>query len=288
MLPLLYMFKKDRVYSEYEHHLFSRAFSDLDAQGRDGAVVRNEMIKAAAEAYYEGVGVGGNVFLDKTPRYTIICNELAEVFPDAIFLVLLRHPLACVKSMCETFQNGRWCMHRFDIDLIQGLDQLCEFIENEKYSDRTIVFEYSSFTRDPESHYKSICKKLDLDPADCTEFDQNFLSGSLGDPVGGKRYGANVNRRDHDARWACAFNTIYRRLWARRLLLRMGHERLSTLGIDLDETLALLKTSRYSLLREICDLPWVLLSFMHRFTGLYVTLDRWRHIFRREHYFGVR
>ena len=46
---------------------------------------------------------GKKFFLDKTPRYYNIIDDLYEVFPDAKFLVLLRNPLAVLNSVLNTW-----------------------------------------------------------------------------------------------------------------------------------------------------------------------------------------
>ncbi|RYD54446.1 MAG: sulfotransferase [Verrucomicrobiaceae bacterium] len=55
---------------------------------------------------YDGLAEGREWFLDKTPRYTLIGEEILATFPDAKFIVLWRHPLAVAASVSSTFRKS--------------------------------------------------------------------------------------------------------------------------------------------------------------------------------------
>lgn len=287
-LPLIYLFKKDKVFSEYEHHLFCRAFDDLELQEIHVEEVRRKVIKSALDAYYEAVcDKHASVFIDKTPRYSVVCQDLYCIYPDDLHIVLFRNPLASVSSMVKTFGGGNWCLYRFDIDLFQGLRNL---IDLSKGGDdpNLLVISYEDFLNDPELFYRKVCEKLGVDMDDKVDLSKVSLEGSLGDPTGGRKYGNKVTKNVYDDSWPSSFNTLYRRLWARRFVKKIGGGELGYMGYDAEELLRSIKFSSYSIKQEIIDIPHIALGFLHKYTGIYVTYTKLKMALGRAPVFGVR
>ena len=103
-------------------------------------------------------------FLDKTPRYYHIIPELAKIFPEAKFIILLRNPLAVLSSIISTWivpHPDRWFYlenHKDDLFkapelLLQGINLL---------QDRCLVVHYEKFLENPDIQTRSICDKLNI------------------------------------------------------------------------------------------------------------------------------
>lgn len=288
LLPLYYMFKYDLVFSEYEHHLFMRSFNDLEKQGVDYQSLSRKMIKASAEAYYDDVaGISAKVFIDKTPRYSVLCREIIKDFQDDYHIVLFRHPLSCVSSMIKTFGGGNWCLYRFEIDLFLGLPNMIQVVKEYKHNN-IFVIRYEDFVSDPESYYHTVCKTLKLDASDRAELHEKNLHGTLGDPVGEKKFGAEIGNKDSEYGWSNSFNTIYRRWWAKKFVNKIGKEAFDLMGYDIDETVSKINESSYSVIQEMKDVPFIILGFLHRYTGAYVTFVKLKKVFNRAQTFGER
>jgi len=269
LMPIYYMFKLDRVFSEYEHHLFMRSYNDLEKQGVDNKSLSREMIKASAEVYYKAVAdSSAKVFIDKTPRYSVICHDVINDFTDDYHIVLFRHPLSCVSSMIKTFGGGNWSLYRFEIDLFLGLSNMVQAAKNKKPHTNLLVIRYEDFVSDPESYYQSICSMLGLDAENKADLHEKPLSGTLGNPDGEKKFGTKVGNKDSEHQWGRAFNTLYRRRWAKKFLQEIGEESFALMGYDINKTRDSINTSKYSFIQELKDIPFILLAFVHRHVTL--------------------
>ncbi|PJA08408.1 MAG: sulfotransferase, partial [Flavobacteriales bacterium CG_4_10_14_0_2_um_filter_32_8] len=78
----------------------------------------------AEELYGKASDKQATYFLDKTPRYSLVVEDVIETFPDGKFLFLWRNPLSLVASMMETWGSGRWNLYYLNVDLYQGLERL--------------------------------------------------------------------------------------------------------------------------------------------------------------------
>ncbi len=289
LLPIYYIFKNKKVFSEYEQHLFLRSFNDLDMQGVNKNDLLSEIIKAASETYYRNVAPNDSkVFIDKTPRYSVICNEVIRDFKEDFHVLLFRHPLSCVSSMVKTFGNGNWCLYRFDIDLFLGLPNLIKAAKDQNMYDNLLVVKYEDFVSDPEYYYQLICSIFNLVPNNKCNLHDKQLTGSLGDPVGEKKFGTDIGNINNEYSWGKSFNTIYRRWWAKKYLQKIGEDGFLLMGYDYQKTNETISMSKYSIAQEIKDLPFILLGFIHKYTGLYVTYVKIRGLFQGKQVFGER
>ena len=101
-------------------------------------------------------------FLDKTPRYFFIIPELAQIFPKARFIILLRNPLAVLASILHTWVQGDWIRlsrHRDNLVLAprllaEGLDLL---------GDRAIAVRYETLVLQPAAEVARVCVRLGLE-----------------------------------------------------------------------------------------------------------------------------
>ena len=97
-------------------------------------------VRDLMQGIYDGLAEGKEWFIDKTPRYTLIAEEILATFPDAKFIVLWRHPLAVAASVSSTFRKGRWCPDEFGIDLHEGQARLQEFCR--RHGERVFQIKY--------------------------------------------------------------------------------------------------------------------------------------------------
>lgn len=288
-LPLSYLFKEDKVFSEYEHHLFLRSYNDLRKQNINIENLSNKIFRTAIDEYYKGISPENvKVLIDKTPRYSIICSELFSVYKDATYILLLRHPLSCISSMVNTFGNGNWCMYRFDTDVNLGLFKLLDLYTNNHDKENLITIKYEDFVKEPEIFYNKICTYVDVDPYKKCTLAEVKLAGSLGDPTGEKKYGGSVGGQGKENSWSPCFNTVYRRLWAKSYLNKIGKARFNSLGYNFEESQLYIYKNQYSLKQEIKDIPHIILFYLHKYTGAYVTFTKLLNMKKRLKVFGVR
>ncbi len=167
-----------------------------------------------AVSIYNGLAGEFPFFIDKTPRYSLIAEELVELFPEAKFIVLWRHPIAVMNSMSTTFRQGRWEPHSFDLDLYHGIDQLRSICE--KHGPRVHQVKYEDLAANPEKELAALGSYLgipDLGDVAGKELVKGN-EGKLGDPTGVKKY-SKVSAASI-SEWEAGIRNWYREKWVKK------------------------------------------------------------------------
>lgn len=183
-----------------------------------------EGVRYLMSRIYTGLADGKEYFIDKTPRYTLIANEIIKVFPDAKFIVLWRHPLAIAASM--TVGKGRWYPEEHSIDLYEGVRTLEMF--SQSYSDQICEVMYEDLVARPAQELRRIGTYLELPKLESVLTNKLAASagGSLGDKTGVKKY--NTVSQESSQCWHKHYNNWFRRRWARCYIAYHEDSRLFT------------------------------------------------------------
>ena len=106
------------VQAEYGHRTAVRAIARLlrRAARRPRALPGGDA-RVRCSACTEAAGDGERYFLDKTPRYHLVVDEIMELFPDAKFIFLWRHPLAMAASVIDRSARGQLEPRPLRVDL---------------------------------------------------------------------------------------------------------------------------------------------------------------------------
>ena len=239
LLPLLYTLKDKGIYAEYNHHTLTSAVEDLCRQLPGGEEHYRSEIRSFALRLYSSLSPDEQTryFIDKTPRYHLVVDDLFAMFPDGRFLFLWRNPLAVVSSMVETWQKGRWTLHPYHVDLFQGLPNLV--LSFSKHQDRACGMRYEQLISGDASAWAPVYDYLglDFDGSELERFAQVDLHGSMGDPRGSRSDSLAPGRAD---KWHKTFHNAFRKSWCRKYLRWIGADRLAVMGYD-----------QYALLREV-------------------------------------
>ncbi len=184
----------------------------------------------AKSIYLKASGGKGGYFVDKTPRYHLIVEEIIKTFPDAKFIFLWRNPLAVIASLITTWGGGKWNLFQFHIDLYKGLENLVAAYR--KHGDRVLGMRYEDLIRDPDKACAEIFNYLDLDyrPEYLASISQVGFSGEMGDPTGSKQY-TEISDLPSE-KWKAVLNNPLRKFWCKRYLYTLGSENLKTMGYD--------------------------------------------------------
>jgi hypothetical protein len=233
LLPYLYTLRERGAYAEYNHRVLVRAvedFCDVLPHGREDYI--REIRELALRLYRKASPAGTHYFLDKTPRYHLVSDEIVAAFPEGRYLLLWRNPLAVVASLIETWAGGKWNLYRFKVDLFDGIENL--FRTYEIHEDRVHSVRYEAFITRPEETWTDVFRYLDLpfDSSVLSRFGDVDLSGRWGDHSGTRRY-AGVSSEPLEG-WKRVLNNPVRKAWCRRYLRWIGRERLAVMGYDLD------------------------------------------------------
>lgn len=237
LLPHAYATRATGVYAEYGHALAARAIQEF-AQGLPGGeeTYRDELRTFVLRLYERASGGGAVYFLDKTPRYHFIADDLFGLFPDGKFVFLWRNPLSVVASTIETWGRGKWKIGRWRVDLFDGLANLIE--SRERHADTSLSMRYEDLVSDPDTYWPVLFEYLDLpfDPGILISFPSVRVPGRFGDPTGVNAYDT-LTTRSID-RWKSTLANPFRKRWCRDYLRWIGADRLAMMGYRLDDLLA--------------------------------------------------
>ncbi len=238
LLPFVYALRDRGVRSEYAAVPAARALNHFVEQLPGGLDDYLQELRSMAEHLYARAAAGRPYFLDKTPRYHFVVDEMFRIFPDARFLFLWRNPLAVVASIVQTWTRDRWGLGRWRADLFEGLGRLVAAYEANR--DRAQAVRFEDLVSGPAG-WPAIFAHLGLayDPSVTSRFTEVQLDGEMGDKTGVTRYGG-LSKEPID-RWQQAISNPFRKRWCRAYLAWIGERRLAVMGYDLDELIAQLE-----------------------------------------------
>jgi sulfotransferase family protein len=210
LLPYLYSLQSQGVYAEYGHGAAAAGIGDLCQFMRGGRAGYLQEMKELALRVYERASAPGSVyFVDKTPRYHLVVEDILSLFEDGRFVFLWRNPLAVVASMLDSGIG----VGRHKIDLFAGLANLVDAFAH--HGDRCLALRYEDLVADAGGQMSRLLGYLDLP---------------------GEDVALPVDREPLE-KWQGVLGTPLRRAWCRRYLRWIGDERLRVMGYDLDELL---------------------------------------------------
>ena len=256
LLPLASMLDPDRVVTEYWNTTCCAAIEDLTAELPRGREDFNELIHDFACGLYSKIdnGRGAKLFLDKTPRYYLIPSFLAEAFPEARFLFLMRHPIEVLASSLTTWHNGRFHsrLKSSYVDIVRGPIELAQGVR--LLGDRAHVIHYSELVSNPEETLGKVCESVGIRflPEMLTAYREVEFKGRMGDSTGVKTY--KTISTDSMAKWKAFVNNPFRKRFALRYVDYLGDDVLRAFGIQRDELEQTIRRIPTSLKGTVSDL----------------------------------
>jgi hypothetical protein len=249
MLPLIYMPKKEGVSAVYSHSASSRAIRDVVKTLAESNKDWNQIVRKIALDIYSSLSSSENencqYFLDKTPRYHLIVNDLASIFPEAKFIILTRDPLSCLSSGIETWGKGQMRLHGQWIDLLEGPKNLAGALTTLK--DRCIKISYEDLTEETDKTLIKLYEFLLLDYDEETLSVQASIRGSMGDPKADDKSKKQVDAISIN-KYKKTLGTAYRKGMAKRYINKLDEKDLNILGYSKEELF-----NRIDALPSSCD-----------------------------------
>lgn len=272
LLPQIYAYNKTASLSEYSSFSSQRGIANfiknLPLENKD---YEAELNKFMLNLYKKQCKNGELYFLDKTPRYYLIIDEIVRIFPNAKFIFLFRGPEKILSSMMTTWgSNGFKSFLTSYHDVTEGFEILSQAYE--KYKSISVKVNYENFVANPEAELLSLMNYLEL------EFDINLindfwnqdLKGQLGDPTGVKKY-KSISQKSLDA-WKENFNTIYRKKIAYKIVKEIDESSFLTQGYDKKDILNQIKElkSNLNIFRNFRDVFYYAISKVTRRYNLHL------------------
>jgi Sulfotransferase family len=234
LLPQVYAMRERGAYAEYGQIPASRAIREFAERLPNGDEdYRQELRRFILALYARASGGSGAYFLDKTPRYHLVLDDLFRIFPDARYVFLWRNPLAIVASIVETWAQGTWKLERWRTDLFDGLANMVDGFE--RHAELSCSVRYEQLITDPLRAWPLIFEHLGLqfEPSILDRFARVDLEARMGDRTGSRRYDALS--REPLTRWRSTIVNPMRKRWCRRYLEWIGERRLAIMGYDKSE-----------------------------------------------------
>jgi hypothetical protein len=241
LLPYVYATRSRGTRADYWQEAASGALADFGSQLEGGeAQYRRALGEFVLGLYGAAGGEEARYFLDKTPHYHAIAEELPDLFEQPRFLVLWRNPLAILSSLLATFRRSRFEPYQFRFDLFDGIDNLCRFATSSAGNVTTTRYE-DLVGHEGEIHWRRLFEDLELefDPSVLRRFDEVQLRGRYGDRGSGHCIASRSLEK-----WPGSLHGRVRKAWCVHWLRWIGPARMEMMGYDFDV-----------LMRQVAGLP---------------------------------
>jgi hypothetical protein len=233
MLHPVYGLRKRGIQTNYNANWAATGVSEFLDNYANGRRTYVEGIRSFAETIYGCVleKHGKTLFLDKTPRYTMIIDDLYELFPAAKYVLLIRNPLAILKSELHTYVGDEWpTLSGFASDLLDAPSRI--IAARETLGNAAFELKYEDLVSEPQPVVQRLCAFLGI------EFDSGMLDysdtpapvGKMNDPVGIHRH-TRPSTASLD-KWKELGSHAQLRSFALSYLDALGDDTVSRLGYD--------------------------------------------------------
>jgi len=236
LLPLMYGMKTRGIAGEYSHKVAGIGTEDF---------IRR--MEGSEEAFYSDLGrfvLGlyqrasrkkeARYFLDKTPRYHLIVEDIIKTFPDGKFIFLWRNPLSVIASMSNTWDAGKWNLHRLEIDIYRGAANLLAACE--AHRSRSFSLRYEDLSSQDGDVWPELFQYLEIPyDGEGVGINNDAVRGRLGDKSGLKAY--DRISRESDLKWKQWVCNPLRKKWCKNYIEWLGEKRISGMGYSMDDLL---------------------------------------------------
>lgn len=260
MLHPLYALRENGIQTEYGAGLANKALTSVFDELPNGREDYIEGVRDMYQPLYAKLleSTDATLFLDKTPRYYLILPELKEVFPEAKYILLVRHPLSVLTSILRTWVKGNWLsLAKFQNDLLEAPKQISAARDQSEAS--IVRVRYEDLVQRPEDKLPWLCDHLEISYApDMIQYgDNEGGKWTFGDPE--SVYEHNRPQTSSLEKWARPNNAQeWRLLWDYAHLL--GAEIFEAFGYSFESCVEKLDQANPSSrdLRYTVSLEWLL------------------------------
>lgn len=277
LLPLFYAIKAEGTYSEYSHQNSVVAIEELVNTLPDGKDDYYRHVKSLVESLYRHTITDESApqyFLDKTPRYALICDEVIHTFDDAKFIFLWRNPLAVMSSMIDTWCDGQWKLYHFKIDLFKGMEKLLSTYDQNKSS--VLSINYEEFVEHPNKQIERIGEYLglELNTVASDNISSVLMKGEMGDSTGVRKY-QSISSDSIDS-WKSTICNPLRKRWCKNYLNWLGPKRLKLIGYDYVDLMKQLNDLPFGFKHLFNDVLYSVYGVIYSFFSLHIIRDKIR------------
>lgn len=220
----------------YDSGIARNALVDfLNASGADKKFLYEQIGRFLTTFYLKAIEQQGKTyFLDKTPRYYHIIDELAEIFPTAKFIILYRNPLSVLHSIFRTWVKDDYSsVVNFFEDLWIAPFKLVNFVN--EHPDKSFPVKYEDLVSSPDNVLKGICRFIGIEfIEDMLQYGERLNpSWKFGDKAGLHKSTNPVVTSIN--KWKQGFDTPESASFATSYLESLGPDIIAKLGYDYND-----------------------------------------------------
>ena len=263
LLPFCYALKAEGILSEYHQRWAARALKDFIAELPNQETDYNEELQKFALSLYDKANKKkAHYFLDKTPRYYLIIQQIIDIFPDAKFIFLFRNPLQILASIIKSFNHNRMCLHEYYIDLYRGPQLLAQGYRQIRYKSIAVKFEH--LICNPQHELQRITQYLGIEYTDAmlNAFLSVHFNGVTGDKDGYFKY-EKVESKVAE-KWRIILGSKIRKKFAKKYISALNPETLKTIGYNQKDLLIEINDLRENNTRYLFDILDIFAGYIFR------------------------
>lgn len=212
-----------------------KAISDFLDQTDGGRDAYSAALRSFGSTLYKSAAVKeATHFVDKTPRYHLIVEQILEAFPSAKFVFLWRNPLSVATSISNTWSEGKWEFGHYRIDLYEGVKKLTSNSLRIPKS-RAFRIKYEEIVKSKHSKMEKVFDYLNLKyyPEKVEKFLDVGIVGRFGDPKGIDKY--DKISEEPIVKWKKSVKNKIRKVWCKKYINWIGKERLEHMGYNMEK-----------------------------------------------------
>ena len=219
--------------------------------------------------YDSGACVNRTYFVDKTPRYALIADEIMETFHDGKFIFLWRHPLDIALSMMRTWShNGALNLDSYSVDFHVALPRLIQ--ASRRLSEKSLSVNYENLVQQPSVEARKIYEFVGIPYSESVIENISKVKFNSGDPTGQDEYN-NISAHSLENSVSDLGNVLRRRVIT-QIIERIPTRDFEHMGYSKSEAISRIKKSRSGFDGILRDLKFYLrqrvkLSIYRHFCG---------------------
>lgn len=165
LLHPIYALKKKGINAEYNADYARIALEGFLNVTENGHAKYAKSMQDFLVTMYESAieNTGKRYFLDKTPRYYFVIDEILKIFPSAKIVLLVRNPAAVATSILNTNFSGDWQkLFKSDRkhDLITAPREILKALQTHESS--VAYVRYEDLVVQPETVIKKLCNYISV------------------------------------------------------------------------------------------------------------------------------
>lgn len=257
MLSLVYFYKLPNLSGNYNPNFCQINFMRyLEKEQIELDKVKKKIKNLALDFYAMSKVTKDQYFLDKTPRYYHIIDDLMEIFPKAKFILLQRNPLSVFSSILSYNFKGNYKAFLNSEDRIYDLFAAPHKILKHKNceNNRCIYIKYEDLIAQPDIQMHKLFRFLEAKiPGNISEYqiDRKFLDSDAVDKKSLHHHSKPVS--EYVDSWKNSIDTVAKKQCAKEYLSILGKNAVVNLGYSFDRILTDLSAHKVRLsLEMIC------------------------------------